>query len=470
MRDLTTGSAAKHIFHFTLPMLLGSVLQQFYNLTDRIIVGRALGKEALAAVGASFPILFLLIALIMGATMGATVLVAQFTGAKDSNRVRAVIDTTLVFLFVSSLAVTAAGLIFGVPILKLLRTPAEIIPQAKIYLDITFGGMICLFGYNSISAILRGLGDSKTPLYFLIFSTILNLLLDLLFVLVFGWGIAGSAWATVIAQGAAFALAVYTMNKGHPVLKIRVRGLRFDRALFWKSIRIGLPAGIQQVFVAVGMMALVGIVNGFGTDAIAAFAIAGQIDTFAAMPAMNLSAAVSTFVGQNLGARKPERVRNGFLVALAMGTAVSLALTGAVTLFGRPIVSLFNTDPEVIRIGVSYLAIVGSFYVLFSTMFITGGALRGAGDTFIPMLITVLSLWAIRIPLAWFLSRRIGTDGIWWGIPIAWAAGMTLSLLYFLTGNWKKKSAVALTHPAALEAAESVLAEEKESKITISPY
>jgi len=442
MKDLTKGNEASQIFYFTLPMLIGNVFQQFYNLTDSIIVGQVIGKQALAAVGASFPILFLLVSLIIGITMGYSVIIAQYFGAKDMARVKRSIDTGYVILFISSVIITIIGLVFSEAILRMLRTPEEIIPQAKIFLNIMFAGVIFLFGYNSISAVLRGLGDSKTPLYFLIISTILNAVLVLLFVLVFKWGIAGSAYATIIAQAFSFIYGVYYINKTHAFLHFSFRHIEFDRDIFVKSMNIGLPSGLQQMLVAGGMMALSRIVNTFGTDAVAAYTAAGRLDSFALMPAMNLSLGLSTFVGQNLGANKPERVRRGYHATLLIGSVISVLTTIMVILFGRPLMLMFSSDPNVIRIGVNYLIIVGSSYILFSTMFITNGILRGAGDTFIPMLFTLLALWLFRVPAAAILSKHFGTSGIWWGIPIAWLVGVALAVTYYNTGRWKKKVVV----------------------------
>lgn len=442
MKDLTKGNEAKLIFYFALPMLIGNVFQQLYNTVDSIVVGRFIGEKALAAVGASFPIMFLLIALIIGITMGTTILIAQYYGAKDFEKVKRTIDTAYIFLFFASIAITIIGLISSGPLLRLLNVPEEIMPQAKAYLNIIFLGMTATFGYNSISGILRGLGDSKTPLYFLIISTVMNIILDLLFVVAFNWGVQGAAWATIIAQAFSFIVSYIYLKKTHELFKFKIKEMVFDKKIFGLSLKIGMPSGVQQMFVAGGLMALQSIVNGFGTNTIAAYTAAGRLDSFASMPAMNFSAAISTFVGQNMGAGKPERVRKGFITTLIMSSLISIFISIAVIMFGRQLIWLFNSNEEVINIGVRYLTIVGSFYIVFSAMFITNGVLRGAGDTLIPMFVTILSLWVIRIPISKFLSVKIGSDGIWWGIPIAWTAGILLSFGYYITGRWKRKAFV----------------------------
>lgn len=442
MKDLTTGKESKLILQFALPMLLGNVFQQMYSIIDSIVVGKFIGKEALAAVGASFPIIFTLISLVIGFTMGATIITAQYFGSKQMDKVKRTIDTLYIFLFFGSIVLTIAGIALSGPILRLIQIPEVVFPQAKLYLVIYLSGLIFLFGFNGTSAILRGLGDSKTPLYFLIISVIVNIVLVLLFVVVFKWGIAGSAVATVISQAGAFFTAIIYLNKTHPVIKFSLNSMKFDRGIFRDSIRIGLPSGLQQTFVSLGLLAITWIVNLFGLNVIAAYSIAMRIDSLAALPAMNFSAALSTFVGQNIGARKIERVRAGLIATLKMTTAISLSITLLAILFSKPLMGMFTNDADVIEIGSRYLIIVSSFYVLFSTLFAINGVMRGAGDTLIPMFITLFALWFARIPIAYFLSERIGETGIWWSTPIGWGLGMTMGILYYLSGRWKKKSII----------------------------
>ncbi|NOU59552.1 MATE family efflux transporter [Marinifilum caeruleilacunae] len=443
MKDFTSGNVSKLIFNFTLPMLLGNVFQQLYNVVDSIIVGKVLGKEALASVGASFPIIFTLIALLIGIGSGFSIVISQFYGAKDIGSVKRSIDTMYIFLFVAGIFASIFGIYYSEELFMLLQLPVELIPQATTYLNVYMAGMILFFGFNGTSSVLRGLGDSKTPLYFLIIASLFNILFDVLFVMVFKWGIAGAAWATVIAQGGAFVSGIIYLNRTHKIMKFSLFKLGFDKDLFLKSLKIGLPSGVQHTFVALGMMALLGIVNTFGTDVIAAYTAAGRIDSLAMMPAMNFSQAVAAFVGQNLGANKIERVRKGFKATFLMSNLFCILMTIIIVVFGSQLMKMFTTDPNVIVIGEKYLIIVSSFYLLFSTLFTTNGVLRGAGDTLIPMFITLFSLWIIRIPGAYFLSAEIGETGIWWSIPIGWSMGALLSYLYYLTGKWKTKSVVA---------------------------
>ena len=442
MKDLTQGKPFQLILYFATPMLIGNVFQQLYNVVDSIIVGNYLGKEALAAVGASFPLLFMLISFVIGIASGSTIIIAQYFGAKDMVRLRRAIDTLWVFLFFASIVITILGIAFSEKIFRLIQLPAEVMPQAVLYFNVYMGGIVLFFGFSATSAILRGLGDSKTPLYFLVIATITNILLDLLFIVVFKWGIAGAAVATIISQGGAFVTAVIYLNRTHDVFNLTWRKIAFDREIFRKSLSIGLPSGFQQTFVSLGMLALFRIVNDFGTDTVAAYSAAIRIDSLAGMASMNFGAALSTFVGQNLGARKPERVYAGLMATLKMSSLVSVAVTLVVILFRHQLMGLFTSEPEVIRIGAEYLLIVCSFYVVFSAMFVVGGLLRGAGDTLIPMFITLFALWVVRIPASWWLSKEMGAAGIWWAIPLGWAIGALFSWIYYLTGNWRKKAVV----------------------------
>jgi putative MATE family efflux protein len=442
MKDLTEGNEARLIFNFTIPMLLGNLFHQSYHFINTIIVGNFLGKEALAAVGASFPIIFTLISLIIGVATGGTIVIAQYFGAKDYKTVKIACDTVFIFFIIASIILSVVGIFLAEDIFRLIRLPEEVIPQATTYLTIYFSGLILFFGFNGTSAILRGLGDSITPLYFLIFSAFANIGLDLLFILVFKWGIAGAALATIVSQGIAFiALALY-LHRYHKIIKFNVFNFKFDTKIFNESLRIGLPTGIQQTFISLGMLALMSIVNSFGTNVVAAYSVAGRIDSLAVLPAMNFGAALATFVGQNLGAGKPDRVKSGLKATLIMSSGISLTVTFINIIFRKQLIGLFTDDAEVIRIGSEYLIIVCSFYLPLTAMFKINGVLRGAGDTFIPMFISIISLWIIRVPLAWLFSSRIGETGIWWSIPAGWITGLILYYIYYTTGNWKSKVVV----------------------------
>jgi putative MATE family efflux protein len=405
-------------------------------------VGNYLGDTALAAVGVSFPVIFTMISFITGISGGFTIIISQYFGAKDINKVRQTIDTMYIFLFFGAVVISTLGVVFSEDIFKLMETPAAVLPEAKAYLQIYFIGIILFFGFNGINSILRGLGDSKTPLVFLIIATLMNIVFDYFFIAILKTDVSGAAWATIIAQGGAFLTSVLYLNRCHTVISFTTLRLTFNRDIFRKALNIGLPSGFQNTFVSFGMMALFGIVNSFGTAAAAAYSVALRINSLATTPAMNFATALSTFVGQNLGANKPERVRKGLLSTLAMAFGLVSGVTVILIVFKRQLMGLFTDNPEVIAIGAEYLVIVSSFYLIFATMLIFGGVMRGAGDTLIPMFFSLISLWIIRIPVAWFLSQHIGLTGVWWASPVGWFAGMLASILYYLTGRWKRKVVV----------------------------
>ncbi len=442
MHDLTTGKEGKLLFQFAAPMLLGNIFQQLFSVVDSIVVGNYIGKTALAAIGASFPVIFMMISMIIGLVMGTTIVISQYYGAGDLVKVKRAIDTMYIYCFIAGTITTVAGISLAEPVLRLLGLPEEIMPQAVQYLRIYFCGMLIFFGYNGTSAVLRGLGDSKTPLYFLIIGTIANIILVILFVGVFRWGVAGAAYSTLLANGLAFLLAIIWLNKNHKLIRIAIKGLHFDREVFRQSIRIGLPTGLQQTLIAFGNLAVLGIVNTFGTNVVAAFSVAYRVDSLAIIPAMSFAAALSTFVGQNIGANKSDRIRTGLISAIKMSGSVTIVTTILIIVFGNLLMNLFTNDQEVIRIGNQYLTIVSSFYLVFALMFLYQGVMRGAGETMIPMLFSLFSLWLIRIPLAYFLSRKTGVTGIWWATPVGWIFGLALSYSYYKTGRWKKKAVV----------------------------
>lgn len=438
MKDLTVGKEHVQIFYFAVPMLFGNLFQQLYNVVDSVVVGKFLGDDALAAVGASFPIIFLLISLIIGFTIGGSITVSQFFGAKQYDKVRISVDTINIVIMVASLVMGALGIIFSDQIFMLIDLPEEVIPDASIYLRIYLLGLPFLFGFSNISALLRGVGDSQTPLYFLIFSTLLNIVLDLFFVAGLGYGIASVALATVISQALGLVLAAIWIRK-NDMLRFRIRGMVFDKIIFNKSQRIGLPSGIQHVLFSLGMLALFGIVNKFGVKVIAGYSAAMRLDSLAIMPAMNLSGALSTFVGQNMGAGKFERIGRGLRATLVMSTGISVAITAIMFFFGETLMKMFSSDPEVIRYGVEYLVIVSSFYFVFSALFSVNAVMRGAGDMIVPMIITLISLWLIRIPFANYFMDTLGEKAVWWSAPVGWTMGLLLSFLYYYNGRWKRK-------------------------------
>jgi putative MATE family efflux protein len=440
LKDLTTGKERQKILQFAWPLLLGNIIQQLYHIVDTIIVGKVIGKNALAAVGASFPIIFTLISLVIGLVTGATIIISQYYGAGDMKSIRKSMDTMYVVLVIFSLFISFIGIFFSEDIFLLLNLPHELLGPAKQYLNIFLGGIVWLFLFNGTNAVLRGLGDSKTPLYFLISSTLLNIVLDLLFIIKLGMGVEGAALATVISQAFVFIISIIYLNKYHKIVQLSLSDIQFNWLILKKIIRIGMPSGIQHASVAIGMMVIIGIVNSYGIDVIAAFSAGARINTFASMPMMVFSMALSTFVGQNIGARKEERIKKGLNVSLTMAVLITIGISGTLILFRNFLMGAFTNNETVIAIGAKYLAILSGFYIFFTVMFMINGLLRGAGDTMVSMMITIFSLWIIRIPLALVLSKNHDEAGIWWAFPISWLVGMIISYIYYISGRWKKKN------------------------------
>jgi putative MATE family efflux protein len=444
VKELTSGPPGKLILKFAAPMLLGNLFQQLYNVVDSAIVGKYIGEEALAAVGASFYIIFALIALIIGIATGGTIVISQYFGAKNYERVSATVNTLFILFIICAALLSAFGIVFSYQIFQLINLPEEIIPQAQLYLNTYLLGLITIFGFNGTNAMLRGMGDSMTPLVFVIISTVLNIILDFVFVRILGYGIRSVAFATIIAHTVSLAGGLIYLNKKHALISLNIRKWRFDWDLFGKMSRIGLPTGIQTSFVAFGMVFLSGIINNFGTNVIAAFAGASKIDALAILPAMTFAQALSTYVGQNIGANRMDRVAQGVKATFYISSLICVVITLVILVFGSHMMTWFTDVEDIIRIGTEYLLIVSMFYLVFNGMFIFNGVLRGAGDTLIPMFITLVSLWGLRIPIAHFLSgiESIGEKGIWWAIPIAWFFGMVASFIYYRSGNWRKKAVI----------------------------
>nr|WP_202601626.1 MATE family efflux transporter [Clostridioides difficile] len=425
-----------------MPMLIGSLFQQLYNTADSIIVGRFIGKEAMAAVSGANPIMFLLVAALMGVSLGFSILVSQFYGSGDLKKVKATIDTTYILLFIGSILISILGIVFGGPMLKLMNTPESVFAQSKLYLTIIFSGILFSAGYNSVSAILRGLGDSVTPLYFLIIATILNIVLDLTFIVVLRMGVEGVALATIMAQAVSFIISIIYLNKRHEVLKFKIKGIVYDNKIFKDGLRLGLPSGVQQMLFSIGNMALQFLVNSYGTSAMAAFGAGLRIENFISLPIMNLGSAVSTFVAQNIGAGENERVKKGIRESIKMTLVLAVTVIALILLFRENLIALFNTDKDVIKIGSSYLFIIGPFFLFIGTSFVLSSAMKGAGDSMFALISSIVSLWLGRLPASYMLSKFFGTDGIWMGIPFGWTLGLIVTVIYYKKGHWKTKAIV----------------------------
>lgn len=437
--DLTEGKVWKVIVRFAVPLLVGNLLQQFYNITDSIIVGQFLGKEALAAVSASFFIYYFIISLVIGVGSGTTVVISQLFGAKQYQKVQLAFSSFFIFMLVGGIILSIAGIIFAEPVFRLTNTPEKVIPQAVAYFRIYIGGTFLFVTFNSIISILRGVGESVRPMLFILITTVLNIAFDLLFILVFKWGIEGAARATVVSQGIGMCIALAYVNNTHPLLSIKKQDMLFDWKLFKESLKIGLPTSVQQCAIALGLIALLGIVNSFGTNTLTAYGAAGKIDTIITQAILTLSGALAAFCGQNIGAGRLDRVKKGVQFTMYTNIALGLLTFAAVYLFGNEMMRIFTKDIDVVAIGKEYLLIIGGFFIVHGALNVYNGALRGAGDTLFPMITSLVCLWLIRIPLAYYLSSWLGRNGIWWAIGISITIGLIVTFVYYKMGFWKRR-------------------------------
>lgn len=441
-RDLTKGAVWKVILRFAFPLLIGNLLQQLYNVTDSIIVGQFLGKQALAAVSASFFIYYFVISLVIGIGSGTSIVISQFFGAKQFDKVQRAFSSFFIFMLGAGIFLSIVGIIFAQPMFQLTNTPEDVIPSAVTYFRIYVGGTFLFVTFNSIISILRGVGESVRPMLFILLTTLLNVTLDLTFIVYFHWGIEGAAYATIIAQGIGMCVGLGYVNNKHPVLSIKKKDMLFDMSLFKESLRIGLPTSVQQCAISLGLIALLGIVNSFGTDTLTAYGAAGKIDTIIIQAVLTLSGALAAFCGQNIGARQMDRVRKGVRFTMLVNVLLSALTFTVIYFFSDQMMRAFTNDTEVIAIGREYLLIMGGFFVVHGGLNVFNGALRGAGATFFPMLVSITCLWLIRIPLAYQFSLLWGRIGIWWGIGVSLCIGLTATYIYYRLGHWKDKGAI----------------------------
>jgi putative MATE family efflux protein len=443
--DLTIGSIPKHLLNFSAPMLLGSLLQTGYGIVNTIWLGNMVGANAVGASQVSFPIQFLLIALSMGATLATTILVSQHYGAGNHEMVERVVNNSFSIALIFGILLTIAGLMSCDLILRLMDTPAEIFSMASSYLKITLSGFILVFMTNLITSILRGIGDTKTPLIFMSIALAVNAVLDPLMIIGIGpfprMGLNGAAYASLIAQAVGLFLLLRYLNSKNHIISVNFRKLSLEKALVFQISKLGFPSMIQQSLVSIGSAFITGFVNHFGASATSAFGAAGRIEGVVFMPALSIGMAASALAGQNLGAGKPERVKEVFRWGVIMTSAITLSLSAIIILIPRILLSMFIHESNVLDIGVGYLQTLGFAYIFFAIMFIPNGIINGAGKTIVTMVFTLVSLWAVRVPLAAVLSHTgLGIRGIWLAIDIGFAVGMVISLIYYYMGRWKKES------------------------------
>ncbi len=441
MTDMTQGDPRKLILMFSVPLLIGNVFQQLYNMVDSIVVGNYVGKIALAAVGSCFPIIFLLSSLFMGLGMGASIMISQFYGAKELQNVTDTANTIYTAMMIGAIPLSILGILVSGPILSLTQVPADTFGSAQLYMNIVFLGMIGNIGYNVNAGILQGLGDSKTPLIFLVISCIINIVLDLTFVINFDMGVAGVALATIIAQAVSWFVGIYYINHKYDFLTIHPFKFRFHKELFLKAMKLGVPSGIQNAVFSIGTLAIQSLVNSGGSAFMAGFNGANKLDTFAFMPIESFSRAVTTYVGQNMGAGRLDRVKKGVRESLILSISIGVSLGIFVILTGRYMMMMFSRDPAVIDAGMAYLNRVLPFYAMLATLFILNGVMRGAGESLIPMFSSILSLWLARVPAAYILNHFFGKEATFFCYMIGWIVGLSITIYFYKRGDWQRRAA-----------------------------
>ena len=441
--DMTRGNPAKLILAFSIPLLFGNILQQMYNMVDSIVVGNYVGTIALAAVGAGGPIIWMMVSLFMGIGNGASIIISQYYGAGDLKKVSDTVDTIYTATMVGAIPLTIAGVCLSGPMLRLIRTPADTFADARLYMIIVFAGVIFTMGYNMNSSIMQSLGDSKTPLLLLAISCVLNIVLDLVLVIQVGMGVAGVAVATIIAQAVSWIAGIYLINRRFTFINVNLLKFGYDRYLFRQIIRLGLPAGLQQMLFSFGTLTLQSLVNSYGSSFIAGFNGANKIDMFAFFPTQSFGMALTTYTGQNIGAGKMERVKSGLKATLHMCIVTGLAAMAIVLLGGPTMMRLFSQDPEVIEAGMIYLRPVMYGYLLFAVQNTFLSVLRGAGDMVFPMVTSILSLWLFRLPTAYLYTSLWGKEALFFCYGTGWLIGMTMSMIYYISGKWKAKAVVS---------------------------
>lgn len=440
--DMTEGSPSKILWKFSMPMLLSVIFQQLYNVVDSIVAGQFISIDALAAVGASYPITMIFMAVATGCNIGCSVVISQLFGAKNYVHMKTAVSTSILAVLALSVVLTGAGLLLCQPLLSLLNTPANIFGDSTLYLNVYIGGLIFLFLYNICTGVFTALGDSKTPLYFLIFSSIGNIVLDLAFVICFHMGVGGVAWATFIAQGTSSVLAAYALVRRLKTIQTQHKQALFSWSMLARISRIAVPSILQQSFISVGNLFIQGLVNSYGSVVVAGYSAAVKLNTFAITSFTTMANGLSSFTAQNIGAGKTERIRKGYRAGLLMIVCVVLPFVLAFFIFSGQMIGIFldtsNDTEGVVQVGVQFLRIVSPFYLLIGVKLMTDGVLRGAGSMGAFMTSTFTDL-VLRVLLAYLLSMLFQALGIWLAWPIGWTAATVLSIVFYTTGVWKKR-------------------------------
>ena len=442
--DLIHGHIAKSIFWFSVPLLIGNLFQQLYNTVDAYVVGNFVSKEALAAVGASSPIINMLIGFFMGLATGAGVIIAQYFGAGDNGRLKKAVHSSAALTLVMSLLLTVIGIIGTNPMLHAIGIPADVFHDSSTYLMIYFAGISFNLIYNMGSGILRAMGDSKRPLYFLIIACIINIILDFLFVKYLHMGVAGAGYATLIAQAIIAILVVIVLIRSEGPHQLFWKQIRFHFPILKKIIMVGLPTGIQQSIVSLSNVIVQSYVNAFGSSVVAGYSATIRIDGFVNLPLQSFNMAVTTFVGQNIGAKQYERVKKGSRIALWMTMAVIATMAISLFFFGESFIAIFNSEPDVIQAGRTMQLAFVPFYIMLPVVQIYNGVLRGAGKSSVPMYIMVFNFVILRqIYLAIVTQMTSDVYFVFMGWPVTWVTCAIMFIIYYHKVNWLNQQSVS---------------------------
>ncbi len=446
--DMTEGSPWKKIILFAVPMLVGNIAQQLYNTVDSVVVGNYVGDNALAAVGSAGPILNLLIVLFVGISVGAGIMVSQYFGAREREKLSVTIGNCITLTAIATLFVMIAASLVARPLLELLDTPESIIDWCHSYLLILFIGSAGLAYYNILSGVLRGLGDSMSALAYLLVSTVINIVLDLVFVARLGMGVNGVALATVIAQFISALLCLLRLMKMKEYFDMRKTYLKIQKRYSGMIIRLGLPSGITQAILSMAMIVVQSLTNSFGEMFIAANVIVMRVDGFAMMPNFSFGTAMTTYAGQNVGARQDERVETGAKQGTLIAVVISAVITGLILLFGKFLMGIFTKTPELVDLSRNMMGILAVGYIAMAVTQSLSGVMRGAGDTMTPMWISIATTIFIRVPIAYGISYLTRTpqlpngrqECIFISLLVSWILGALITYLFYQKGKWKEKA------------------------------
>lgn len=452
-QDLTQGSPMRGLIQFSVPLLIGNLAQQLYNTVDSIVVGKYVGDNALAAVGASGPLLNLLLVLFMGIATGATIMVSQYFGARQQDLLSTTVGNTITLTVLSSIFIMILGPLITHPLMSLINTPAEIYQDSCNYLIIIFLGIIGIAGYNILAGVLRGLGDSFMPLVYLVIACLLNIVLDLLFVVVFHWGVAGVAIATSISQIVSGILCLIRLLNMKEIVVVPLSSLRLHKELVLRLTKLGVPSGLAQAIFSLAAIVVQSLTNSFETAVITASIIVMRVDGFAMMPNFTFGTAMTTYSGQNIGAGKIDRVHEGTKAGMKLGLIVSTMLTILILLFGRILMSWFTNTQSIIDLGFHMMCILAVGYIAMSVTQGLSGVMRGAGDTMTPMWISFITTVVIRVPIAYgiaFLTRSPeqpagNPDCLYISLLISWVLGALITYFCYRRGKWKHKAITSET-------------------------